>query len=520
MTSKKISEFIQETSFQQTDLLNIVRSSTNFGIPFSALAPALGVTGSINVVGGTGIAVLEQPSATINNIRTIESGNGILASLSPQNGVSLAQNITVDQTGVPVIVDKLVAAPIYRSFVAGAGATVALSGNTVIFGVASASGTNVVIVNQLSDFPTPIGDVITLVDNTNYIISSAVSTSNRFILGNNNLITANNLFSPILTSTTSGSMFTGVDKNFIISDISIDCPNGKVFDLSSPSFPNGNEFFIENLTILNCASVGTFNNLRTVDVDNFLAGNATQGINIIGAQWSFFAFDKTVFLSTSNTFIGFDFGVSVHDKVEINRTTITAPAGAIGIKGAASSANISPNKIASVITGDYGGGLTPLSGITSNDIRWEFIGNAGIPDSVCDALMAFNGNSAETIISFINTPVKVIAAWVVESSNRFTLTTDGRATYNGERDLSIPIDVAIDLKSASGGSINVSAYIALNGSVIAASKTPMVVSSSTIAFANIPWQLSTSQNDFIEVYVENNSGTINLIAGHAVMRID
>ena len=167
MTSKKISNFSQVTSFAQTDLVNIVRSSTNYTVPFSAYAAALGVTGTINPVGGVGTPILEQPTATTNNIRTIEDGPGIIASVSAQNGIKLTQNFTFNKSGVPLIVDETLTSPVFRSIVAKSGMSIAANGDVIEFSASVVGATNTVIINQESDFPAAIAGVITLADNTN-----------------------------------------------------------------------------------------------------------------------------------------------------------------------------------------------------------------------------------------------------------------------------------------------------------------------------------------------------------------
>lgn len=147
MTSKKISDFTAQSTFQSGDQLNIVRSSTNFKIDVSNLASFLGVTGTIQPVGsGSAIPVLEQPSGTQNNIRGIESGSGILASISALNGITLKHNFTFDSTGAKLVVDETITSPVFRSIKAGSGITVTASGNIITVAQAAGGGTTVSVV--------------------------------------------------------------------------------------------------------------------------------------------------------------------------------------------------------------------------------------------------------------------------------------------------------------------------------------------------------------------------------------
>ena len=61
-------------------------------------------------------------------------------------------------------------------------------------------------------------------------------------------------------------------------------------------------------------------------------------------------------------------------------------------------------------------------------------------------------------------------------------------------------------------------YLALNGTAIANSATTIAISGSSQAFINIPWQLVLSEDDFLEVFVENNTNTTNIIVESAKLR--
>lgn len=378
---------------------------------------------------------------------------------------------------------------------------------------------NQVVINDLSDLPAPSAGVIQLADYTHYIIAANISGSDRIVLGIDNTITCNSVFSPCWAYTGSGNMFTGVDVNVHILNVRLNCPNGTVFDMSSPTASGGNIFYGQGIIIESCAKVGHFNNINTVDISSGTAANATIGITVAGnTNWSIFSFDKWAMFSSSATFIGIDFGTSLHKTLELNDLVIRAPAGAIGLKGAADSANLVTGALATVTNGEFSGGLTPLSVFDTCDIRWNYKANSGIPDSVSDFLMSFNGNTTATTIAFVNTPVKVNAVWTVERSSRFTCTTTGRATFIAERDDFFPLDLAIGLISVGGTPIDATAYIAINGSVIANSGISVAISGSDQKSISIPWQKLLSEDDYGEIFVENNTNDNNIIVESSIFR--
>lgn len=167
MTSKKISQFTKQTTFDDADLINIVRNGTNFTVPFSAHVAALGVTGTINIVGGTGVAVLEQPSSTVNNIRTIENGKGIQAALSPSNGITLNHNFVNGAKGTGIIKDLTSIQTLFRSILAGSGISVSVIGDAISIAATGGAASNVFIVTSNH---TTTGNELVSCNNTGSII--------------------------------------------------------------------------------------------------------------------------------------------------------------------------------------------------------------------------------------------------------------------------------------------------------------------------------------------------------------
>ena len=71
---------------------------------------------------------------------------------------------------------------------------------------------------------------------------------------------------------------------------------------------------------------------------------------------------------------------------------------------------------------------------------------------------------------------------------------------------------------ASGGSVDVTAYVAVNGTVVAESSIGTDCSSTVSGNIPLTWQEELATDDFIEVFLENNDGTGNIILVDAVFR--
>jgi len=121
---RKKSQFVQKTTVESGSYLDYFVNGTNYKISYSDFASGLGVTGSIVQDGAvTGAAILDT-QGTVNNIRNIENGSGISASVSPENGVIISHNITADSNGAPLFLNTSADSPTIASLVAGNGISI------------------------------------------------------------------------------------------------------------------------------------------------------------------------------------------------------------------------------------------------------------------------------------------------------------------------------------------------------------------------------------------------------------
>lgn len=118
---RKKSDFVAKTTVESGGYLDYVVNGTNYKISYDNFVSNLGVTGSIVQDGAvTGAAILDT-QGTVNNIRNLENGSGIVANVSPENGVILAHNFTQDATGTPIFLNTTADSPTFASLVAGNG---------------------------------------------------------------------------------------------------------------------------------------------------------------------------------------------------------------------------------------------------------------------------------------------------------------------------------------------------------------------------------------------------------------
>jgi len=127
----KKSRFPAQTSIPAGATFDFVINGTNIKITKEDLLAALGVTGTIVQQGAvTGTPVLNT-QGSVNNIRNLENGFGVKASLSPENGITLDHNFTIDSTGLPIMLNKATTTPDFISLVAKLGITLTAVNNTI-----------------------------------------------------------------------------------------------------------------------------------------------------------------------------------------------------------------------------------------------------------------------------------------------------------------------------------------------------------------------------------------------------
>jgi hypothetical protein len=326
-----------------------------------------------------------------------------------------------------------------------------------------------------------------------------------------------NVFGPVLTYSGSGTMFTSANVSIAITDLQVSAPSGQVLDCSTSGF---HIVSIRNFNIQSCASIGTFNGLLAVVINNLLCLSAAQGVAFSGSGYNLISLIDVGIISTSASFIAFDLGTAVAENINIKGGQITGPAGSIGIKGATGDANLTATGSGEIAQMQFIGDITELSGIDiSTDVQWASIDNQGIIDSHPDSL---SSNTAGVLVTIagINTPTLIDGTWVDATSQQFTVSGSGRVTYNGIKPMSAPITLSVAADPASGSAKDFRVYIALNGTEITASGVPARASAGDRTPVTVIWQHEFTTNDYIEAFISNESDAIDFDVVHAVLRIN
>lgn len=514
-----ISQFNSD-SINLTDTITFVRNNQNYKTTLNDLVNAIGALGALSSVGDDlGIPVLEQPAAFVNQIRKIIGGAGVQVSTSPMNGIQVETNfLQGDISGVQVL-SSPTANPLIKSLRAqsGSGISVSDGGSFIQIGFSETPVTSrTVVINSIDDFPTPVDGVIELEDRIDYFLGNDISTSNRFTINGSSVIRSGASQINTLTYTGSDVMFTGVNPSFRLDRVTVNCPDGTLFNMSSNI--SSAIFQIIESNVQECVNVGVLDGafiarFKAVAWENIKSnGIVCAGLN------SNLVFDTNIVFLNGGIFLDLD--NAVYTTVNINSVVVQSSViGTTFINGSSNSANIAAGGFGTVLNCRVFGDATPLTGITSKDVRWEFSLNDGIPNTRQVALVSLSGNVTETTINATDTPVKVDGTWVCQEESYFSCDTTGRLTYIGEKNAIESITIAFSILGASGGDKQASGVIAVNGVVIPETRVQVTTNSSKAAAGTCVWERNFTNGDYVELFVENNQDTTNLII-NGVQRID
>lgn len=521
----KKSNFTASTTIPDDATLDYVTNGQNVKIKQSDYLAGLGVSGSVEQDGDPlGTPVLDK-QGTVNAIRNLVGGKGITTSIDAQNSIEIGTDFSFDQSGVAIVDDPLADAPAFKSLVAGTDISIVGAAGiaTISANTDGLKPANRVIVNQASDFPAAVSGVIPLAANTEYYIGGAISVSDRFSLSAGNIVINGQAPVSSLTYTGTGDMFTGVDVGqATIRGLTVSQPSAAsgdaIYNFSDSGSPTS-VVNLDNTRVASCDTLAKYQNLFAITFNFFGVFSANQGIVTQGTGTGVLSIGEVALITTNAALVAVDLGTNVFNALDIMNLQVVGVAGTVGIKGLANSGNVLSGQVAAVQVSEFIGGVTPLDTISNNDFRFNFLGNSGIPDTNPDGLSSLTANATNTVIAAVDTPTLIAGTWVVEGASHFTGTTAGRLTYIGERDLTVPIDLVVDMEPASGTNKDLRVCIAINGATVPATCRLSRVDSGNPQSLSSVWQYTFTNGDYIEGFVENTSDAVDILVSGAVLRI-
>jgi hypothetical protein len=393
------------------------------------------------------------------------------------------------------------------------GATKINANFTELFAVSTL--TRRIVVNTIADLPAAVGGVITLAANTLYVQADDVDFStSRLVFGANTVYAG--LDSLVVTASYTGTLpfltFTNISGS--TKNIKFVHPNSPLFSFTDSGT---NVLRVVDVAYVG-ASIGTFGgNGSSVRFTNFSGSTTSNGLLLAG-NWKAFLFQPALSSIAAGTFI--DLGTATFDSISVTETTLDYPAGAFFMSGEPNSANMNANGLATITKTRLTGSGTPLEQITPDDAQFTFSENNKIRDSRSDGILYIQGNTVATTIASANTPVLAAGVWTIGPVGQFTGTTGGRLTYVGGKDARLPITLSVSVAPTLSTGIAMSVYIAINGTIVAGSRRQGTGSAGLPTSITAPWQHTFTTNDYVEVFVENNTNATDILLSSGIERVN
>ena len=366
-----------------------------------------------------------------------------------------------------------------------------------------------VIVESVSDFPTPVGGVINLEDNKTYYITTTIDLVGNLLLGGaNTTILGSSSENSILTSTglamgtpLLSSIYTTPIRHISFKDVDTAIgfdgalnPDEMALDWTGVNFVN-----VPNVGIVKDASnfifdKGAFLNSKGLSFDGT--------IGTVGFGNSLFSGD-----GLAGDLLSIESTCTITRRFRIIYSSVVAFGSTVGVNVDASATIPVEGYILDTV--NFSGGSTYLSGVSVTDNKSLFVNCKGIENSEEISQYYMNGNATATTIASVGVSVKVAGTTTSSSVTQKFTNTDNRATYIGSLTRFFKVTATLSLES--GNNNQVGCYIAKNGTVLNESEVYGTTSGSGRA-ENIVVQtlVQLSENDYIEIFVENDTSTNNI----------
>jgi hypothetical protein len=368
------------------------------------------------------------------------------------------------------------------------------------FAMDNTARNNFVLVKSASDLPAAVGGVITLATGTLYEINGTITLSDKINLNGCN-IQGNDPLNDKLVYTGSAELFTGSGTGGIRL-LTLTAASGSVFNINAA---NANKnLLVQNCYMLACGSVGTIQGVGgTIFFTNVAYFYNTNGVtfqnsgnvlmnNTLWDQTNYNVYEKFVGSFNVIQILGGDRLVS-----SANSAT------ALHISG------ITTVNAASIKVAMYVGTGTFVTGSFSNAWEVESTGLNTEKDDVAAGNL-YMTSAVTTVISAVNTPVKIAGTTTATNLFRVTSPANNRLTYTGTKQKRFQVICSLTATQVSTNKY-FSFYIAKNGVILPESRQEVkIINSTDQGPVTLSCTVPLSPNDYVEVWVENETSSTDL----------
>ncbi len=371
---------------------------------------------------------------------------------------------------------------------------------------------NMIFVNSKADFPEAVSGVITLANNVTYFITTTVDlTGDRLVAGQNTTLIGGSSENCFLISTGLSASTALLSSAWSIPMRNLAITHGTALNLDATGNANqAIDWFGVNFT--NCATVGlvkSYSNFIMTDCALLNSANLTFDgtIGTIG-------FDQCLFTGLAGqTTLNFPSTLTVTRRIRVIYSSFVAFGGATAIYVDPATTFSAGAESYILITVNFSGGATYTGGVTFSSNTALFQNCKGITNTASIGLMYFSNNATENGIATQGVFEKIEGTTTASSVNQKFSHTNNRLTYTGGLTKEFVITASVSANSVTTNAANITVRIAKNGTTIADSES-QATTSQTGRNENFFSQtiVSLAPNDFIEMFITNNTTANNLLA--------
>ncbi len=121
---RKKSNFSAQTVIPSGATFDFVYNGTNYKITVEDMIAAFGTVGTLSQLGDAAETPILKQTGTLNEIRNLEDGSGVKASISADGGAQLDHNFSNGSGGTDVISGITETAPVVKNIIGGTGITI------------------------------------------------------------------------------------------------------------------------------------------------------------------------------------------------------------------------------------------------------------------------------------------------------------------------------------------------------------------------------------------------------------
>lgn len=354
------------------------------------------------------------------------------------------------------------------------------------------------VVKNLNDFPAPVAGVITLPNNTTWIIIGAVNIgSNVIACQNATILGESNVISSITSSSATTAVITCTG-SLAVRTIALNCSGAaNVFACNG----TGTSTVLLNQVIIDGCKVGTMQNQAYLIMHTCIITNITGGLTLDGA-WTSLIIESSTFSTVTSgvTILTIPSTASFTSRIRMT-ATFSVATGATAINLSTSATLLTESYIAHLC--QFRGLGTYLTGVQPDDSKALFKLCRGVNNSSTIGQYYMTNNATATTNPGLGIFAKIAGTTTVDAIERFTH-TNNRLTYTGMQTQRFLVFVLASITTNSGNEVAV--RVAKNGTTIASSENSVTAAGAT-TFIQVGCQvyITLATNDYIEAFTANTS---------------